>query len=70
MGSKFIGENIRQLRKDAGLTCRELADDLDLHHATISKWETGKRDITPEWMETLADYFGVTIEELEYGVMR
>ena len=40
-----IWENIKKLRKSAGLTQSDLAKRLDLNRATISKYETG--DICP-----------------------
>lgn len=41
----MIWENIRNLRKAAGLTQSELAEKLQMNRATISKYETG--DICP-----------------------
>ncbi len=52
----FVGENLRFLREEAGLTCRELAYDFDVHHATISNWESGKLKISDERLEEYADY--------------
>lgn len=66
----FIGENLRHLREEAGLNCRELAIELDVHHATISNWENGKLKVGDDRLEEYADYFGVTIEEIMYGVIR
>lgn len=66
----FIGENLRSLREEAGLNCRELAIELDVHHGTISNWENGKLKVSDDRLEEYADYFGVTIEEIMYGVMR
>ncbi|MFL2134816.1 helix-turn-helix domain-containing protein [Ruoffia sp. FAM 24228] len=66
----FIGENLRLLRESAWMTCRELAYEFDVHHATISNWESGKLEISDERLEEYADFFGVTIEEIMYGVIR
>ena len=66
----FIGENLRSLREEAGLNCRELAYEFDVHHATISNWENGKLKISDDWLEEYTDYFDVTIEEILYGVIR
>ena len=66
----FIGENLRTLREEAGMTCRELACEFDVHHATISNWENGKLKVSDERLEEYADYFAVTIEEIMYGVIR
>lgn len=67
--TSFIGDNLKLLRKNAGLTVREVANDLDIHHGTLSNYENGKRPINDELIEEFADYYGVSIEELEYGVM-
>ena len=66
----FIGENLRTLREEAGMTCRELAYDFDVHHGTVSNWENGKLKVGDDRLEEYADYFGVTIEEIMYGVIR
>ena len=41
MDTMAIGAEIRRLRKEKGLTQKELADLLYLSPKTISKWETG-----------------------------
>ena len=66
----FIGENLKLLRESACMTCRELAYEFDVHHATISNWESGKLEISDERLEEYAEFFGVTIEEILYGVIR
>ena len=66
----FIGENLRTLREEAGMTCRGLSYEFDVHHATISNWESGKLKISDERLEEYADYFDVTIEDILYGVIR
>lgn len=66
----FIGENLRLLRESAWMACRELAYEFDVHHSTISNWENEKLEISDERLEEYADFFGVTIEEIMYGVIR
>ena len=66
----FIGENLRFLREEAGMTCRELSYELDVHHATVSNWESGKLKVSDDRLEEYADYFDVTLEEILYGVIR
>lgn len=36
-----IGQIMAQMRKEKGLTQRQLADELLISDRTISKWETG-----------------------------
>ena len=39
-----IGENIKNLRKKAGITQQELADRIGIPFQSISQWECGKRN--------------------------
>ncbi|MBG9983318.1 helix-turn-helix transcriptional regulator [Aerococcaceae bacterium DSM 111022] len=52
----FIGENLRTLREEAGMTCRELAYEFDVHHATVSNWENGKLKVGDDRLEEYADF--------------
>ncbi len=66
-----FGENIKRLRKNCELTQEALADALGVSAQSVSKWECayGYPDITQ--LPAIANYFGVTIDELlsndEYG---
>ncbi len=59
-----IGKNIKRLRQNKGVTQEQLASALCLSGQAVSKWEneTALPDIT--LLPKLADYFGVTIDEL------
>ena len=64
MANKSIGETISTLRKEKGMTQKELADMLNITDKAVSKWE---RDIAcPDTMTIpkLAEIFDVSIEEL------
>lgn len=66
-----IGENIRQLRRERGMTQEQLAERLNLSTAAVSKWETGSAypDIT--LVIPLAQVFDVSIDELmDYNVAK
>ena len=41
MDYQKIGNFIKELRTEKGLTQKELADELGISNKTISKWETG-----------------------------
>jgi len=60
----LIGENIRRLRRERGLTQEEAAAHLGISFQSISKWERGDGypDIT--MLPALAHYFGVSVDEL------
>ena len=53
------GALIAQLRKEQGLTQKQLADQLHISNRTISKWERGVskvKDTTPNMMNPLIHY--------------
>lgn len=60
----LIGENIRRLRRERDLTQEEVAAHLGISFQSISKWERGDGypDITI--LPSLANYFGITVDEL------
>lgn len=55
---------IRELRKEKGLTMKQLGSVLGLAESTISQYETGKRDPDISTLSLIAVYFNVTIEYL------
>jgi transcriptional regulator with XRE-family HTH domain len=61
-----FGEKLRILRKRHGLSQRELAEALGYVSATayISDFETGKRKPTLEMVLKVADFFGVSLDQL------
>ena len=59
-----IGEKIRKLRTDAGMTQDELADKLLVTRTAVSKWETGRGWPGVDSLKLIADEFGVTIDSL------
>ena len=67
MNQDRIGVFISELRKEQGLTQKELADKIGVSDKTISKWETcrGIPDMT--YMESLCTSLGITMNELISG---
>ena len=59
-----IGNKIRELRKQRGITQEQLADCVGVSFQAVSKWETGIAlpDIT--LAPALASYFGVSMDDL------
>lgn len=49
-----MGNRIKEIRLDRGLSQRQLADRIGTTKATISKWEKGQRQLTLEKMYRLA----------------
>lgn len=60
----LIGENIKRMRRERNLTQEEMAAHLGISFQSVSKWERGDGypDIT--MLPSLANYFGVSIDEL------
>lgn len=72
ISKNIIGENIKRLRKSAKLTQKELAEKLQLEgyefsDLTILRIEQGKRFVPDYEVVALADYFGITTDELLKG---
>ena len=59
-----IGESIRNLRKEKGLSQTELANELHLSQDTISLWETDKSKPDATSIVALALFFDVTTDEI------
>ncbi len=60
----MIGYKIRQLRKDSGLTQKELADKLSICPSTIGMYEQNRRIPDAEMLSKIAFIFGVTVDYL------
>ena len=59
-----IGEKIRKLRTDAGMTQDDLASRLGVTRTAVSKWETGKGWPGVDSLKLIANECGVTIDAL------
>lgn len=59
-----FGERLKSLRKAAGITQQELADNLGVHLQTVSKWERGISEPDFSLLGDLASALGVTLEKL------
>lgn len=57
---------LRYLRRTAGLSQRQLAEELGLTNKDISFFESGHRSMQFWKVQRLAAYFGVTIQALVY----
>ena len=59
-----LGEKIRELRRRDGRTQENLAEALGVTSQAVSRWEAGGSYPDMELMPSIANYFGVTIDEL------
>lgn len=53
---------IRDLRKAAGMTMKQLGAIIGVAESTVSQYETGKREPDFETLLMLGEYFGVTVD--------
>lgn len=64
MDEKLFSENLVRLRKQNGMTQRQLADKLYLSDNVISKWERGESLPDAEQLHRLAECLGVEVSAL------
>lgn len=64
---KKTGSFIAQMRKNRGLTQRQLAELLNLSDKTISKWETGRSSPDNSIMLELCTILNISVNELLSG---
>lgn len=67
MDNEKFGNFIKELRKEKGITQKELGEKLNITDKAISKWERGLSfpDIT--MLNLLAEFFEVDVSELLNG---
>ncbi|MBQ7118052.1 MAG: helix-turn-helix transcriptional regulator [Clostridia bacterium] len=65
----YLGENIKRLRQEKGITQETLAEFLSVSFQSVSRWERGESypDIT--LLPSISKFFGVSVDEL-LGVNR
>lgn len=62
-----VSKNIRQFRKEKGITQEALAEKLNVTRQAVSNWENDKTQPDIDSLEILSEVFEVRIEELIYG---
>ena len=67
MNTEKTGNFISQLRKEKGLTQKQLADAIGVTDKAVSRWETAKNYPDIELLEQIAHFFDVTVSELLEG---
>lgn len=67
MDNRKVGELIYHLRKEKGLTQKQLADQMNISDRTISKWERGIGCPDVSLLLNLSTIFGVNIENILDG---
>ncbi|WP_026508822.1 helix-turn-helix domain-containing protein [Butyrivibrio sp. MC2013] len=64
MIEKYVGEKIRELRKNASLTQEELAFKSGLDRTYIASVEAGHRNISIKNLDKITQSLGCTLSEL------
>lgn len=58
---------LKVLRVKKGMSQSDLAKALGTTQMTVSAWETGRSTPRPPMMQKIADYFGVSKDELFFA---
>jgi repressor LexA/putative transcriptional regulator len=64
---RTLGERIKMLRVQRGLTQVELGEALNSDQATVSLWERDRAKASGPALAGVASYFGVSVQVLETG---
>ena len=68
MIKKLLGQRIRTLRTQAGLSQEKFALKIDMDRTYLASVENGKRNISLNNIQKIADGFDISIEELFKGL--
>lgn len=63
----MLGDTLKAIRKEKGITQEELAIKLHVVRQTVSKWEKGVSIPDADSLQQIADVFEVTVQELLGG---
>lgn len=59
-----LGEKIKTLRTNRGLTQTELAKKINIHYTHIGKYENDLQNPSTDTIKKIADYFSVSVDYL------
>lgn len=66
-----VGQRIHDLRKSKNVSMEELAKKVGASgKSTVNTWEKGLTIPRAKYLESLADYFGVSVNYLKYGTLK
>lgn len=60
----IIGQRIRELRIDAGISQQKLAEEIGVNRSAVSFWESGINEPKATYIARLATFFGVASDYL------
>ncbi len=67
MDQKKIGEFLKELRKEKGVTQEQLAEQFSVSNRTISRWENGNNMPDLDILIEISDYYEVDLREILNG---
>ena len=67
---RHLGQRIRELRLQRGLSQTELAEPLEVTHQQIQKYESGKNRLSVSQLWLLCEFFEVPIASMFDGVSK
>lgn len=67
MDQNKIGQFLKELRKEKGLTQEQLAEQFHMSRRSVSRWETGSNMPDLDMLLALADFYAVDIREIMDG---
>jgi len=70
MDQKRVGQFLKQLRKEKGITQEEFAEKIGVSGRTVSRWETGSNMPDISLLVDIADFYDVDVREIIEGVKK
>ena len=70
MDQKRVGQFLKQLRKEKGITQEEFAEKIGVSGRTVSRWETGSNMPDISLLVEIADFYDVDVREIIEGVKK
>lgn len=67
MNQQKIGNFLKELRKEKGLTQEKLSEEMNVSNRTVSRWENGNNMPDLSVLAELADFYDVDVRELIDG---
>lgn len=67
MKENMLGERLKELRVQRGIKQKVFAAALNMSSSAVSKWENGQNEPDMETLLKIAEYYGISMEELLKG---
>ncbi len=64
MQNNALGKNLHEFREMGSLSQEQLGKKLGVNQRTVSNWEVGVNDPSLDMVVKIADFFGISTDEL------